>query len=177
MSPPSADDGHDDSQSAAMELGPEPSESEPSESESEPSESEGLPDKSGEQRGIEDDSTKETGLTHDSTVSFKSQSKGPDVSSGIDIAPMDNIVAAVNENLGECRRCKKSGLRLELDRRIGFASNWKLACASCDKIDLSHKNSLNHLKRYLEKCPTYIERRKVKQKIVRKRAIIRKIKT
>ena len=87
---------------------------------------------------------------------------GVKIMSGIELAPMDNIVKMVNTNLRNCVACKKSCLELKVDRRIGFASNWKLSCSSCDKIDQSHYNNLNHMKRSLGRCTDYTERRKEK---------------
>ena len=179
MSPPPADDG----QSAAVVWRPEPSESEPSDLESEPSESVGLPNVLDGEQGIEDDCTKETGLTHESTVSFISQSKGPNiklesgiddikVESGIDLAPMGNLVTMVNKNLSNCVSCKRSRLELVPDRRVGFATNWKLTCKSCKKTYLVLRNNLNYLKRSLDNCPNFTARRRVMQKNIRKRAII-----
>jgi len=181
MSPPPADDG----QSAAVVLGPEPSESEPSESElseseSEPSESVGLPNELEGEQGVEDDCTKETGLTHKSTASSISQSKGPNiesnsvidlvkVESGIDLAPMDNLVSMVNDNLSNCRSCKGSSLELVTLRRVGFAANWRISCTSCDKVDMLHRNSMNHLKRQLPKCKDHKGMRALKRKITKKK--------
>ena len=179
MSPPPANNGP----SAAVVLGPEPSESEPSESkglpevlELGPSESKGLPEVlEGQQQGVEDDCTKETGLTYESTISFISQSKGPNiidlvkVESGIDLAPMDNLVSMVNNNLSNCRSCKGSQLELVPDRRVGFAANWRLSCMSCDKVDMSQRNNINHLKRQLPRCKDFKERRTLKRRIIKKK--------
>ena len=51
--------------------------------------------------------------------------------SGIELAPMDNLVTLVNENLRNCTLCNKSRLELEKDCRVGFAVNWKILCKSC----------------------------------------------
>ena len=62
--------------------------------------------------------------------------------SGMDLAPIGNLCTLVNENLRNCPEttCKDSQLKLELDRRIGMASCWKLSCISCDKLDASTVN-------------------------------------
>ena len=59
------------------------------------------------------------------------------VNSGISLAPMDNLVRVVNENLKDCKYCKGNRLELKMDRRIGLASNYKLVCTSCDEKDRS----------------------------------------
>ena len=91
------------------------------------------------------------------------------VGSGIELAPMDNLVRKVNDNLRICTLCDESRLELEMDRRVGFAVNWKLSCKSCAAGDVSDRNNLNHLKRQLVKCVDYTETRKVKKKIRRKK--------
>ena len=48
---------------------------------------------------------------------------GNKIRSGIELAPMDNIVSMVNDNLGNCVACKISCLQFKVDRRVGFASN------------------------------------------------------
>ena len=92
----------------------------------------------------------------------------PVVKSGTDLVPLDNLVAAVNGNLKDCEWCKGTPLVLELDRRVGFASNWKLTCRSCVKKDQIVDNSINYLKRSLSQCSDYKERRAVKKTIDRK---------
>ena len=49
---------------------------------------------------------------------------------GIDLVPIDNRVAVVNGSLSNCKSYKKCSLTLQLDRRVGFSSNWKLLCTS-----------------------------------------------
>ena len=53
----------------------------------------------------------------------ESEASVPIVKSGTDLAPLDNIVAAVNGNLKDCEYHSGTPLVLELDRRVGFASN------------------------------------------------------
>ena len=55
------------------------------------------------------------------------------VSLGMDLAPMDRVMEKVNENLRDCPCCKGGKLVLEFDKRVGFALNYKLSCASCKK--------------------------------------------
>ena len=94
---------------------------------------------------------------------------GNKIRSGIELAPMDNIVSMVNDNLRNCVECKTSCLQLKVDLRVGFASNWKLSCTSCDKIDQSHYNNLSHLKRNLQSCTDITQTRIEKKKIRRKK--------
>ena len=88
--------------------------------------------------------------------------------SGMDLAPIGNLYTLVNENLRDCpvKTCKGSQLKLELDRRIGFASCWTLTCSSCDKIDSSTVNKINYLKRKRETVDRE-ERRKVIKEVSR----------
>ena len=67
--------------------------------------------------------------------------------SGMELAPMGNLCALVNENLRDCpeKSCKGTQLKLEVDRRIGFASSWKLTCSSCEKLETTANNRLNLL--------------------------------
>ena len=87
------------------------------------------------------------------------------IHSGIDLAPMDAICKKVNENLQDCRWCKGTSLVLELDRCVGLASNWKLSCKSCNKEEKGLENKIAYLKRTLNECKDYKERRSVKRKI------------
>ena len=51
------------------------------------------------------------------------------IESGLCLVPMDRIMHVANENLKDCELCKKGHpLKLQLDRRIGFAIDWILAC-------------------------------------------------
>ena len=86
--------------------------------------------------------------------------------SGMDLAPIGNLCTLVNENLRDCpvRTCTGSQLKLELDRRIGFASCWKLTCSSCDQRDSSAVNKINYLKRKRETVDRE-ERRKVTKEV------------
>ena len=82
------------------------------------------------------------------------ESEGPGLpKSGMYLAPMGNIYAVVNENLKNCDICKDTPLVLELDRRIRFASNWKLSCRSCTLQDEKLRQSVCHLKRCLTLAP------------------------
>ena len=89
---------------------------------------------------------------------------------GMYLAPMGNLCAVVNENLKNCNVCKDTPLVLELDRRIGFASNWKLSCRSCTLKDEKLCQSVCHLK-YLAPIEMredsiirrYLERKKSKK--------------
>ena len=85
-----------------------------------------------------------------------------DISSGLDIAPMDAILELVNRNLINCPNHKETPLVLGPHRRVGFASNWKLTCALCKKETVSVDNSINYLKRTLDSCEDHVERRSVK---------------
>ena len=88
--------------------------------------------------------------------------------SGMDLTPIGNLCTLVNENLRDCpvKTCKGSQLKLELDRRIGFASCWKLTCSSCNKLDSSTVNKINYLKRKRETVDRG-ERRKVIKEVSR----------
>lgn len=75
---------------------------------------------------------------------------------GIELVPMDNLVRAINDNLRNYSSCQPSNrLELKLDRRVGFASNWKLSCMTCDTTDRSELNNLYHLQRQMKKCTNY----------------------
>ena len=69
------------------------------------------------------------------------------VGSGMDLAPMDRVMEIVNENLRDCPCCKGSRLKSEHDKRVGFASNYKLTCTSCKKKEVSLENTVHYLKR------------------------------
>ena len=67
--------------------------------------------------------------------------------SRIELALMNNLVWVINDNLMNCTSCLPSNcLELKLDRCVGFASNWKLSCTTCDTTDRSELNNLYHLK-------------------------------
>ena len=89
--------------------------------------------------------------------------------SGMDLAPIGNLCALVNENLRNCPEttCKDSQLKLELDRRIGMASCWKLSCSSCDKLDTSAVNRIQYLKRKSDASTDREERRKMIKEVSR----------
>ena len=123
-------------------------------------ESEGLP------KVVEAEESESLGLPE---LEGLPESEGqPVVKSGTDLVPLENLVAAVNGNLKDCEWCKGTPLVLELDRRVGFASNWKLTCRSCVKKDEIVDNSIYYLKRSLSQCSDYKERRAVKKTIDRK---------
>ena len=123
---------------------------EPKESESMPIEAVGLPIISeAEQTGggglhdevntlqdLADESNEENASANESSVSSTSQPDGK-VYSGLSLAPMDDLVRTVNENLKDCRFCKGSCLELKMDRQIGLAANYRLVCKSCDTKDAS----------------------------------------
>ena len=104
----------------------------------------------------------ETALGGSKEADKESEASIPKVKSGIDLAPLDNIVASVNGNLKDCQWCKGEPPVLELDRRIGFASNWKLSCRSCVRKDKKLDYNIQYLKRKLEDCSDHKERREVK---------------
>ena len=89
--------------------------------------------------------------------------------SGMELAPMGNLCALVNENLRDCpeKSCKGTQLKLEVDRRIGFASSWKLTCSSCENLETAANNRLNYLKRKRENTVDWKEKRTVGQVISR----------
>ena len=123
-------------------------------------ESEGLP------KVVEAEESESLGLPE---LEGLPESEGqPVVKSGTDLVPLENLVAAVNGNLKDCEWCTGTPLVLELDRRVGFASNWKLTCRSCVKKDEIVDNSIYYLKRSLSQCSDYKERRAVKKAIDRK---------
>ena len=121
---------------------------------------------------MEADTESETSVPKEADT--ESETSVPKVKSGTDLAPLDNIIAAVNGNLKDCKWCKGTPLLLELDRRVGFASNWRLSCHSCMKKDESLDNKMNYLKRRLENCHDHNDRREVKLKIKRKEREIKK---
>ena len=96
----------------------------------------------------------------------------PVVTSGIDLVPMDRMAAVVNENLKDCMHCQGHPLKLVLCGRVGIASDWKLACDSCDRKSAANRQKIQYLKRKLKTCH-YTERRKIGQDISH-RQIIRK---
>ena len=99
------------------------------------------------------------------------ESEGPGLpKSGMYLAPMGNLCAVVNENLKNCDVCKDTPLVLELDRRVGFASNWKLSCRSCTLEDEKLRQSVCHLKRCFNLSTDKEERREHSQNISRKKA-------
>ena len=53
--------------------------------------------------------------------------------SGINLAPLENLVVTVNENLKDWKWYKVLRLKLVSDDRTGLASNWKLVYKSCIK--------------------------------------------
>ena len=102
------------------------------------------------------------------------ESEGRPVSSGMDLAPMDRLIEKVNENLRDCPCCKGSKLVLELDSRVGFASNYKLTCASCKNKEDSLQNTVKYLKRKVELCKDFEARRSVKRALYKKQDCLRK---
>ena len=102
------------------------------------------------------------------------ESEGHTVTSGMDLAPMDRLIEKVNENLRDCPCCKGSKLVLEFDKRVGFASNYKLTCTSCKKKEDSLENTVNYLKRKVEMCKDFKTRRSVKRSLYKKRDSLRK---
>ena len=134
------------------------------------SESEGLPGaKESESEGLPVDNEKLVALISDKLLRVHVLVKGEKRVSGTDLVPMDNLLALVNNNLKDCEFCPGQSLELALDRRVGFATNWKLACKSCERVDRSHKNAWYHLQRQLHKCKDHKERRIVKKKLNRKK--------
>ena len=101
-------------------------------------------------------------------------SEGQPVSSGMDLAPMDRVMEKVNENLRDCPCCKGSKLKLEHDKRVGFASNYKLTCTSCKRKEASLENTVNYLKRKVELCKDFKTRRSVKRALYKKKESLRK---
>ena len=55
--------------------------------------------------------------------------------SGMDLAPVGNIVYVVNQHLNNCPSCNYCPLKLEPDYRIGLTTNWKLSCDTCNDKD------------------------------------------
>ena len=96
------------------------------------------------------------------------------VGSGMDLAPMDRVMEIVNENLRDCPCCKGSKLKLEHDKRVGFASNYKLTCTSCKKKEVSLENTVHYLKRKVGLCKDFKTRRSVKKALYKKRESFRK---
>ena len=103
---------------------------------------------------FEDDGSSPTSNDRKTALEADGESEGQGLpisinESGMDLAPIGNLCGLVNENLRNfpMPTCKDSQLQLELDRRIGFASCWKLSCSSCDKLDSSAVNRINYLKR------------------------------
>ena len=125
-----------------------------------------------ESEGLPVDKEKLVALVNDKVLLVQVLVKEEKKASGTDLVPIDNLVALVNNNLKDCEFCKGPSLALELDRRAGFATNWKLACKSCDIVDRSHKNAWYHLQRQLHKCKDSKERRVVKKKLNRKKIVI-----
>ena len=82
---------------------------------------------------------------------------------------MDAICKKVNEYLQDCQWCKGTPLVLELDRRVGMASNWKLSCRSCDREEKVLDNRIGYLTRTLDDCEDFKECRSMKRKIYRKK--------
>ena len=74
----------------------------------------------------------------------------------MELAPMNNLCALVNENLRDCpeKTCKGTKLQLELDWRIGFAST-------------STKNKVNYLKRKRDASTDKDERRRDQKEVSR----------
>ena len=125
-----------------------------------------------ESEGPPVDKEKLVALINDKVLLVQVLVKEEKKTSGTDLVPIDNLVTLVNNNLKDCEFCKGPSLALELDRRVGFATNWKLACKSCDSVDRLHKNAWYHLQRQLHKCKDHTERRVVKQKLNCKRIVI-----
>ena len=73
----------------------------------------------------------------------------PEIKSGTDLAPINNLVAVVNKNLRDCEWHKGTPLVLEPDRCVGFAANWKLTCRLFDEKDSQMTQYLKYLKKNL----------------------------
>ena len=91
------------------------------------------------------------------------------IESGMELAPMGNICALVNENLRDCpeKKCKGTKVKLEVDCRIGFALCWKLTCSSCQKLETATGNQFNYLKRKRETTLDRKDKRTVGKEISR----------
>jgi len=123
---------------------------------------------------FEDDRSSPTSNNRKTALEADGESEGQGLpesndESGMDLAPIGNLCGLVNKNLRNfpMPTCKDSQLQLELDRRIGFASCWKLTCASCDKLDSSSQNKINYLKRRRDASTDREERRKDIKKVSR----------
>ena len=100
-----------------------------------------------ESEGPPVDKEKLVALINDKVLLVQVLVKEEKKASGTDLVPIDNLVTLVNNNLKDCEFCKGPSLTLELDRCVGFATNWKLACKSCDSVDRLHKNAWYYLQR------------------------------
>ena len=85
----------------------------------------------------------------------------------LSLAPMNELMATVNEHLRDCSYCKGSKLVLKEDRHIGLATNYVLACESCDRKDRALQQKIYHLRRRREDCKDYKKRRKVSKEVNR----------
>ena len=79
-----------------------------------------------ESEGLPVDNKNLVALINDKVLRVQVLVKEEKKTSGTDLVPMDNLVALVNDNLKDCKFCKGQSLELGLDRRVGFATNWKL---------------------------------------------------
>ena len=116
------------------------------------------------------DRSKATALVMGLPRDKKSKEK---TSSGLDIVPMDSLLTIVNKNLKTCEYCKGSQLKLVVDRRVAFATNWKLSCDSCDKLESTIENSVRYLKRKAESSMDFKVRRSAKKSLYKKEEMLR----
>ena len=116
----------------------------------------------------------ESGSEESSESGSEDKTSGNKVAS-LSLAPMKELMATVNQHLKDCRYCKGSKLILKEDRRIGLASNYVLACETCNREDRALQQKIYHLCRRRENCLDYKKRRQVSKELNRnKRSLIRR---
>ena len=110
----------------------------------------------------------------DGTTQAAPESKEESITYGVDLAPVGNLISVVENNLAGCQYCNTKTLKLVQERRVGFASDWKLQCDGCDRSNVSHRNKVNDLKRKMSSTDDYKERRKYSKDISRRQNLVKK---
>ena len=110
----------------------------------------------------------------DGTTQAALESNEQSIQYGVDLAPVGNLISVVENNLAGCQYCNTKTLKLVQERRVGFASDWKLQCDGCDRSNVSHRNKVNDLKRKMSSTDDYKERRKYSKDISRRQNLVKK---
>ena len=129
---------------------------------------------SNDQKTAVDGTTQLATTQLDGTTQAAPESKEESIKYEVYFAPVGNLISVVEHNLAGCQYCNTKTLKLVQERRVGFASDWKLQCDGCDRSNVSHRNKVNDLKRKMSSTDDYKERRKYSKDISRRQNLVKK---